>query len=165
MCENKTAPNSNRSHTSTTVAPPYSSYSINLSALELKQEIVKQADKWRNLPHSTTFCWNLRSWADSQNIKRKQGSKISGICSQFIQNERLVHFAAEALSPAPARSARRSLLLSLAPKPKAAAQCPAHAPGGAAAGRQGSREQAVSRHAFFMWHAPLDQGWVWKQFP
>lgn len=141
MCENKTTPNSNRSHTSTTVAPPYCSYSIsysiNLSALELKQKIVKQADKWRNLPHSTTFCWNLRSWADSQNIKRKRGSKISGICSQFIQNERLVHFAAKAASSAPAKPAWQCLLLSLHPKPQGSSAVPSARPGWSRCGQAG----------------------------
>lgn len=165
MCENKTTPKCNRTCTSTTVAPPYSSYSINLSALEVKQKIVKQADKWRNLPHSTAFCRNVRSWTESRAIKRKRGWKLNGVSSQFIQNRRLVHFAAEALSSDPARSACCSLPPSWAPAPTGGAQVPSSAPGQSRATscRQGSttgRRPAATRYR--SWHAPLNQGCVLK---
>lgn len=85
MCENKTTPKCNRTCTSTTVAPLYSSYSISLSALEVKQKIVQQADKWRTPPHSTTFCRSLHSRAESPAIKRKQAQNLRGFQANLFK--------------------------------------------------------------------------------
>lgn len=153
MCENKTTPNSKRSHTSTTVAPPYCSYSINLSALELKQKIVKQADKWRILPHSTTFCWNPRSWADSQNIKRKWGSKKKWDLQPIYSKLAPCSLCCQSSEFCPRQVCPTVPAAVPLPKPRAQEQ---------GAGRQQSGNRQTAQ---FVWHASLDHGRVLKQFP
>lgn len=130
----------------------------------MKQKIVKQADKWRNLPRSTTFCRNLRSWTELQAIKRKWASKINGtkpMSSKWAPHS-LCHRSPEFR---PMRSACCSSPPWLAPRSTGNAQLTGSSPDQSlvTSCRRGStagRPPAAMRYQY--WGAPLKQGCLLK---